>query len=272
MNFNTLRFEKKGRLATVTLNRPELRNAFNVQMIAELTGAFKALAGMTDVSAVVLRGDGKSFCSGADLSYMQEMAAYSLEENQKDARALDEMFWALRSVPQAVIGRLHGHVMGGALGLTALCDVSAAVDGTLFCFSENRLGLVPAVISPYVLEKMNPGAARRFMLTAETFSAWQAADSGLVEYVGDAQAVDEFLGLMADGTETGAGVLGALVTNGPEAVRAAKTLFRDLGATPEWSEKRALTTRVISERRVSAEGQEGLKSFLEKREPSWKNS
>ncbi len=260
MTFNTLKFDKKDRVAYLTLNRPEIRNAFNVDMIGELTGAFKALNSMTDVSIVVLRGEGKSFCSGADLSYMKEMAGYSLAENQRDADALDEMFWALRSVVQVVVAKLHGHVMGGALGLTALCDIAAAVDGTQFCFSENRLGLVPAVISPYVLEKMNAGAARRFMLSAEIFTAWNAADAGLIEFVGDDASVDEFVAQMVKG----------LSENGPEAVRVAKKLFRDLGERPEWAEKRALTTRVISERRISAEGQEGLKSFLEKRAPSWK--
>ncbi len=260
MTFNTLRFEKSGRVASLTLNRPDVRNAFNIEMISELTGVFKALSSMTDVSVVSLRGDGKSFCSGADLTYMQEMSGYSLAENQKDAKALDDMFWALRSVPQAVVAKLQGHVMGGALGLTALCDVAAAVDGTIFCFSENRLGLVPAVISPYVLEKMNPGAARRFMLSAEAFTAWNAADAGLIEYVGDDASVEEFL----------AHIIKALSENGPEAVREAKKLFRCLGMTPDWEEKRLITTQVISERRMSAEGQEGIKSFIEKRAPSWK--
>ncbi len=262
MTFNTLKFEKNGRVATLVLNRADCRNAFNEQMIAELTGVFKALAGMTDVSVAVLRGEGKSFCTGADLTYMQAMSNYSLEENQRDAHLLDEMFWAFRAVPQAVVAKLHGHVMGGALGLTALCDVAAAVDGTQFCFSENRLGLVPAIISPYVLEKMNAGAARRFMLTAEVFTAWQAADAGLVEFVGDDAAVDEFI----------EAIVKTLTENGPEAVRTAKTLFRDLATESDWRAKRDLTTETISLRRISAEGQEGLKSYLEKRSPSWKTS
>lgn len=260
MTFTTLKFEKNDRVASLTLNRPEIRNAFDTVMIAELTGVFRALATMTDVSIVVLKGEGKSFCSGADLTYMKEMAGYTLEENLRDAKALDEMFWTLRHVPQAVVAKLHGHVMGGALGLTALCDMAAAVDGTKFCFSENRLGLVPAVISPYVLEKMNPGAARRYMLSAEVFGVWQAADAGLVEFVGGDAECDEFIATLTKN----------LSANGPEAVRTAKKLFRELGECPEWEDKRELTTKTISERRVSAEGQEGLKSFLEKRDPSWK--
>lgn len=260
MHYQTLKLEISGRIATLTLNRPEMRNAFDADMISELTKAFKELAQNHAVSVVVLRGEGKSFCSGADLGYMQVMADFSMEENETDARALDNMFWAFRSVPQAVVGRLHGHVMGGALGLAALCDVAAAVEGTQFCFSEARLGLAPAVISPYVLEKMNLGFARRFMLTAEVFSAKDALDAGLIEFAGGEAAVDAFI----------ASVTKALSENGPEAVRATKLLLREVAAQQNWPVKRAVTTRVIAERRVSKEGQEGLRGFLEKRPPNWK--
>jgi methylglutaconyl-CoA hydratase len=256
----TLKFSIEGRVATLTLNRPDIRNAFNVEMIAELTSTFKDLSKNSNVSVLVLRGEGKSFCSGADLGYMKEMAGYSLEENMNDARALDEMFWSLRACPQAVVARVHGHAMGGALGLIALCDVVAAVEGTQFCFSENRLGLVPAVISPYVLEKMNAGAARRFMLSAEVFTVWAAADSGLIEYAGAESDVDLFV----------ATVVKSISENGPGSVQATKQLLRKLPSLTEWSQKRDLTTKTIAEKRVQPEGQEGLKSFLEKRDPSWK--
>ena len=252
--------EIQGRVATVTLNRPDLRNAFNAEMIGELRDAFTSLHALKDVSVLVLRGEGKSFCAGADLTYMSSMAGFSLEQNLDDARALDEMFWALRSVPQAVIARVHGHAMGGALGLLACCDIVAAVEGTQFAFSENRIGLVPAVISPYVLEKMNAGAARRYMLSAEVFTVWAAADGGLVEYAGGENDVDEFVST----------VVKALSANGPEAVQITKKMVRELATLPSWAEKRALTTKTIAHKRVSPEGQEGLKSFLEKRSPSWK--
>ena len=229
-------------------------------MISELTSAFRSLASRSDVSVLVLRGEGKSFCSGADLSYMKEMAGYSLDENFADAKALDEMFWALRACPQAVVARVHGHAMGGALGLIACCDIVAAVEGTQFAFSENRIGLVPAVISPYVLEKMNAGSARRFMLSAEVFSVWAAADSGLIEFAGAEPDVDSFV----------AGLVKALSDNGPEAVQVTKKMLRTLGTLPSWAEKRELTTKTIAQKRVGLEGQEGLKSFLEKRAPSWK--
>ncbi len=249
-----------GRVATVTLNRPDIRNAFNAEMIGELRDAFTSLHSRRDVSVLVLRGEGKSFCAGADLSYMSSMAGFSLDENLADAHALDEMFWALRACPQAVVARVHGHAMGGALGLLACCDLVAAVEGTQFAFSENRIGLVPAVISPYVLEKMNAGAARRYMLSAEVFTVWAAADGGLIEYAGGETDVDEFVST----------VVKALAANGPEAVQVTKKMLRDLATLPSWAEKRELTTKTIAQKRVSPEGQEGLKSFLEKRSPSWK--
>ena len=257
-----VKLETEGRVATVTLNRPDIRNAFNAPMINELTAAFTSLHSRADVSVLVLRGEGKSFCSGADLSYMKEMSDFSLDQNVLDARALDQMFWALRSCPQAVVARVHGHAMGGALGLLSCCDVVAAVEGTQFSFSENRIGLVPAVISPYVLEKMNPAAGRRFMLTAEIFTVWQAADGGLIEYAGCETDVDEFI----------TKIVLSLKHNAPESVQVTKQMLRTLATLPSWSEKRELTVDTIAKKRVGKEGQEGLKSFLEKRIPSWKIS
>jgi methylglutaconyl-CoA hydratase len=249
-----------GRVATVTLNRPDIRNAFNAEMIGELRSIFTSLHSRKDVSVLLLRGEGKSFCSGADLGYMKEMSAYTLEQNLTDAKALDDMFWALRACPQAVVARVHGHAMGGALGLIACCDIVAAVEGTQFAFSENRIGLVPAVISPYVLEKMNSGSARRLMISAELFTVWQAADGGLIEYAGSESDVDSFI----------AGVVKALSENGPEAVQVTKKMLRELATLPSWADKRELTTKTIAHKRMGAEGQEGLKSFLEKRSPTWK--
>jgi methylglutaconyl-CoA hydratase len=259
-SFDTIRLETVAHVATVTLNRPEVRNAFHPSMIRELTEVFTELAGKPDVSVVVLRGEGKSFCSGADLGYMKSMADFSFEENRQDALELWGMFESLRNCPHPIVGRIHGHAMGGAVGLAALCDVAAAVTDTQFCFSEVRLGIAPAVISPFVLEKMSASYARRLMLTAEVFSAEQAFESGLVQFVGDEPSVDTFLN----------SVIRALVSNGPEAVRATKALLRQVSQTPSWSDRRDLTSRVIAERRVSAEGQEGLRGFLEKRAPSWK--
>lgn len=258
--FETLNVQVAGRVATVALNRPDVRNAFHPTMIRELTEAFSALSSRTDISVVVLRGEGKSFCSGADLGYMKSMAGFSLEQNEKDSQDLFGMFWALRSCPHPIVGRLHGHVMGGATALAALCDIAGAVDGTQFCFSEVRLGLAPAVISPFILEKMAASQARRYMLTAEVFGVDEALQAGLIHHKGDDASVDVFV----------ASVVKTLVNNGPEAVRATKGLIRSMGETSDWSKRREITTRVIAERRVSAEGQEGLRGFLEKRAPSWK--
>lgn len=260
MQFQRLAVRIEGRVATVSLNRPDMRNAFDPVMISELKKAFEDLGRRGELSVIVLRGEGKSFSSGADLGYMKAMASYTFEENEKDARALDEMFWTIRSCALPVVGRIHGHAMGGALGLTSVCDVAAAVEGTQFAFSEVRLGLAPAVISPYVLEKMNPSHARRFMLTGEVFDAQQAREAGLVEVVGDEASVDLFL----------KSIVSTLVASGPEALRATKKLLREISATSDWNRRRDLTTKTIAERRVSEEGQEGLKAFLEKRSPNWK--
>jgi methylglutaconyl-CoA hydratase len=257
--YSTLQVDVVDRVATVTLNRPDVRNAFNPTMIREITGAFTLLNARKDLVAVVIRGAGKSFCSGADLNYMKSQADYSHEENLADASQLFEMFWSLRSCPHPLVGRFHGHVMGGGLGLAATCDVSAAVDSTQFCFSEVKLGLVPAVISPFVMERLSAVAARRYMLTGELFSAQDAFVGGLVNKVGGEQEVDQFISEL----------LVNLGKNGPDGMRATKGLMRALSEIDQWQLRREITTKVIAERRASAEGQEGLRSFLEKRAPSW---
>lgn len=257
--WTTLRIEIKDRAATVSLTKPDVRNAFGNDMIRELTEAFNELSARQDLSSIVLRGEGKSFCAGADLNYMKSMAGYTLEENERDSQLLFAMFWSLRACPHPLIARLHGHVMGGGLGLAAVCDIAAAVEGTQFCFSEVKLGLAPAVISPFVLERMSPSHARRFMLTGEIFGPAEALASDLVQFKGSESEVDQFI----------ASTVQAFSQNGPEAVRATKGLLRAIGES-DWHRRRELTTRLISERRVSQEGQEGLRGFLEKRSPSWR--
>lgn len=260
--YGTLRVVIDADIATVWLNRPDARNAFHPAMIDELTEALTKLDNRKDLSALVLRGEGRSFCSGADLGYMRSMANYSLEENQKDSEKLFGMFWALRECQHPVIGRVHGHVMGGALGLVSQCDIVAAVNGTQFCFSEVKLGLVPAVISPFVLEKMHAHQAHRYMLTGEVFGVSEAVASGLVHMAGDEAGVDEFIRSR----------LHDLRRNGPEAVRVTKRLLHQARDLNDWRQSQEITTKAIAERRVSAEGQEGLRGFLEKRLPSWKLS
>lgn len=261
MNENkNLKLEVSGRIVTVTLNRPDVRNAFQPEMIRELKATFQELSKRQDISAIVLKGEGKSFCSGADLGYMKSMAGFTFEENVRDSGELFDMFWAMRTCPHPIIARVHGHAMGGALGLIAVSDVVGAVEGTQFCFSEVKLGLAPAVISPFVLERMAVSHARRYMLTGEVFGTDEALRSGLVHFAGDAAAVDAFIEQTSK----------TISRNGPEGVRATKTLLMQVSAENDWSKRRELTTRVIAERRAGAEGQEGLRAFFEKREPNWR--
>jgi methylglutaconyl-CoA hydratase len=257
--YKTIQVEVAKRVATIVLNRPEVRNAFSPPMVQELTQAFESLPKFRDVHAVVLRGAGKSFCSGADLGYMKAIAENSFEQNEEDAKSLDHMFWAMHECSIPVIGQIHGHAMGGGLGLVALCDVAAAVSDTQFSFSEVRLGISPAVISPYVLEKMQASYAYRYMLSGEVFSADVAREAGLLAFAGGAAEVEEFV----------TGLIKKIDQNGPEAVRATKKLLKTM-RRGSWKQRREKTAQVIAERRGSEEGQEGLKAFLEKREPSWK--
>jgi methylglutaconyl-CoA hydratase len=258
---NNIRLERKNMVATVWLNRPDVRNAFNPDVIAELTVLFnRDLNQDTKLRAVILRGEGKSFCAGADLGWMQSMVNYTLAENIHDSENLFRMFSVMRECPVPVIGQVHGHAMGGALGLVAVCDIVAAEMSTQFCFSEAKLGLAPAVISPFVLEKMHSAPAHRYMLTAEMFSAESAKEAGLVHFVGSSLETDTFVQKQIE----------LIHENGPEAVRATKALLRFSAKPIDWAQVMAETTRVISERRVSAEGQEGLKSFFGKKSPNWR--
>jgi len=258
--YSTIKVQTTNNIATVGLTRSDRHNAFDKVMIRELTVAFSAINDRRDLSAVILRGEGKSFCSGADLAYMKAQSTFTMAENEEDADYLFGMFWALRSCPHPLIGRVHGNVMGGGLGLTAVCDVVAAVEGTKFCFSEVKLGLAPAVISPFVLERMSVSQARRYMLTGETFDTKVALASGLVHFAGGETEVDVFVNQLS----------AQLTQNGPEGTRATKGLLRAMYEIDDWDQRRELTTKLIAERRTSAEGQEGVRSFLEKRPPKWR--
>ena len=243
----------------VSLNRPEVHNAFNAEMIEELTQTFLGVSQDKSIRAVVLRGEGKSFCAGGDLNWMKSMAAFSYEENIKDSQALFSMFEAAAHCPVPVIGRVHGSVFGGGLGLVAICDIVAAARDTKFCFSEAKIGLAPAVISPFVLKKIQHSRGRQMMLTAQVFDEMQALEMGLIHFSGPEEEVDDFIQSQVD----------FISANGPEAVCAAKHLL-DFVPSHSWSDVRSETTKTIAERRVSAEGQEGMKAFFEKRKPNWK--
>lgn len=246
-------------VAEVWLNRPEVRNAFNDSVIAELTAAFTTLGADTTLRAIVLGGHGKSFCAGADLSWMRAMAGYDWERNRADAQALADMLWTIHACPLPVVGRLHGDCYAGGVGLAAVCDVLVAVDGMHFCLSEARLGLLPATIGPYVVRALGEQASRRYFTTAERFSAVRAQQLDFVHEVVAADALDTKV----------SEIVAALVANGPAAVKACKRLVQDIAGRPIDDALRADTARRIADIRASAEGKEGVQSFLDKRTPAW---
>jgi len=255
----TLQIERDGAVARVWLNRPDVRNAFNDGVIAELRAAFETLSADTTLRAIVLGARGKAFCAGADLSWMRTMAGYSWEQNKADAQALAEMLWTLYRCPVPIVGRVQGDCYAGGLGLAAICDVLVVADTVQFCLSEARLGLLPATIGPYVIRAMGEQAARRYFVTAERFSAAQAAAMGFAHEVVPADALD------AKVDE----IVATLVANGPMATRACKALVQDVGGREIDAALRDETARRIADIRASDEGREGVQSFLNKRKPAW---
>ena len=247
-------------VAEVWLNRPEVRNAFNDGVIAELTAAFRTLGADPDLRAIVLGGHGKAFCAGADLAWMRAMADYSWAQNRADAAALAEMLWTVWSCPLPVLGRVHGDCYAGGVGLAAVCDVLVAAEGVHFCLSEAKLGLLPATIGPYVVRALGEQASRRYFTTAERFSAAEAKALGFVHEVVAPEALDACV----------AGLVGAWVANGPAAVKACKQLVKDVAARPVDAALRDETARRIADIRASDEGREGVQAFLQKREPAWR--
>lgn len=246
----------------VTLTRADLHNAFNEKVIEELTAAFVEAGRRDDVRSVVLAGEGKSFCAGADVNWMKRMVGYSFDENVADAMAMARMLRTIRECPKPVIARVHGAAIGGGVGLVAACDIAAAVESAVFSLSEVKLGIIPAVISPFVLEKIGFGQARRYALTAERFSAAEAQRIGLVhEVFPKVEAMDAWI----------AQTCLALKANGPAALAEAKRILSEVGGV-HWDEVQAKTAERIARVRVSPEGQEGLKAFLEKRSPEWHKS
>lgn len=247
-------------VAYVKLNRPDVRNAFNTEMIESLTKIFQDLDKRKDLRVVALQGEGKVFCAGADLSWMKAMVNYSFEQNREDSVKLFEMFDSIAKCSLPVIAVVQGAAFGGALGLIACCDFVITEEGTQFCFSEVKLGIAPAVISSFVMKKAVIGKIRPLMLSGKIFEAKEAIDCGIVnEMLAKGEAHHELQRIIHSFKECG-----------PEAVRETKKLINDL-ADLNWEQQKDRTTRLIAERRVSTEGQEGLKSFLEKRAPAWRD-
>jgi methylglutaconyl-CoA hydratase len=245
-------------IETITLNRPLRRNAFDANLIVELTEAFAAIRDDGAVRAVVLTGEGTSFCAGGDLEWMKSATELTHDENIRDAELLFDMFKTIRDVPVPVIAKVFGHCFGGGLGLIAACDIVAAESATQFCFSEVKWGLVPAVISPFVREKALPGHMREWFLTAKTFDAPEAGRGGLVNFCGTMGEVETFV------ERTGHQIR----ESAPGAVAAAKRLHQSFSPV-DWTTVRQMTTALIADRRVSKEGQDGLACFLGKTKPDW---
>jgi methylglutaconyl-CoA hydratase len=245
-------------LARVTLARPDVRNAFNAQLIAALRDAFVALAADPEVRVVVLAGEGKAFCGGADVNWMRASLELSQADNVADAEGMSDMFRAIDGCAKPVVARIHGAALGGGAGLAAVADIAIASDETLFGFTETKLGIIPAVISPFVLAKIGASHARALFLTGERFSAARALAIGLVHETCPAVDLDERVER----------VVAELRTAAPSAVAAAKALVRDVRAA-SYDTSRALTAHAIATQRVTPEGQEGLRAFLERRPASF---
>jgi len=261
MSYTFLSTQRDGAIERLTLNRPDVRNAFNEQVIAELSAwaaETRAAAGRGDVRVVVLAGAGKMFCAGADVAWMAKTVAYTEEENLRDAMAMSRMFAAIDALPVAVVGRVQGAALGGGAGLAAVCDVVVAETDALFGFTETKLGILPAVISPFVLAKIGRSAARELFLTGMRFSASRAKEIGLVHAVVPPAELDPAVDRYVR----------EILTAGPEAIAAAKALIPQVWAG-RIDDLTAVTAVAIAARRVSSEGQEGLKAFLEKRPARW---
>ncbi|MCA9979087.1 MAG: enoyl-CoA hydratase/isomerase family protein, partial [Anaerolineales bacterium] len=251
-------WEQAGAVVTVALNRPENHNALNTALIAALTKIFKAVNERDDVRVVVLTGNGRSFCAGADLNEMRAAADYTFSQNVADGQAIFDLMQAVDSCTKPVIGRINGAAIGGGVGLVSCCDIAIAVTRAKFTFSEARLGIVPAVISPFVLAKIGVGNGRELFLTGERFDAQRAQQIGLVHHVVSEEELD------AKVTER----VEQLLLAGPEEQTAVKELIRTAAYQPK-SALRDYTSNIIAQRRASDEGREGMSSFLEKRRPDW---
>jgi len=247
-----------GAVAEVRLNRPDVRNAFNAELIAALTEEFTRVGGDPSVRAVVLSGEGKVFCGGADIAWMRASLDLTYDENTADARAMSDMFRAIDRCPKPVIGRVHGAALGGGAGLAAVCDIVVASADAIFGFTEVKLGIIPAVISPFVLAKIGVSNARALFLTGERFDAKRALHIGLVHEVVVADTLDISIERM----------VAEIQNAGPRAVAAAKALIPRVRAAT-YDESREITAKAIADQRTSAEGQEGLRAFIERRKAQW---
>lgn len=259
MSYETLVSTKKDDVLTVTLNRPDVHNAMNDVLINELTRCFQQLSHDDSITAVILTGHGKSFCAGADLTWMKNMVHFTKEENIKDSHLLLDMYDSIYTCPKPVIGRINGPAFGGGLGLIAVCDISLTVPDIKFGFSEVKLGIIPAVISTYVAKRMSPADMRRLFITGERFDSMTAQKIGLIDTVVPPDTFDDAVTSYVE----------QLRFSGPQAIKEIKQLIQRLGTMPI-KEYKEFTVEKISELRISHEGQEGITAFLQKRKSNWK--
>ncbi len=256
-----LHIQHDGAVTRVTLNRPEVRNAFNDELVDRITAAGRAIGARRETRVVVLQGAGSVFCAGADLNWMSKTVSYSHEQNALDASRLAIMFHVLDTLPRPVIAKIHGAALGGGAGLAAVADIVVSDEEAVYGFTEVKLGILPAVIAPYVLAKIGPSAARELFLTGARFSAARAREIGLVHYVESGGQLDARID----------GLVAALMSSGPTAMALAKQLIRRVACEMP-DNVIGLTSETIAQQRVSAEGQEGMRAFLEKRKPNWSKS
>lgn len=260
MSYETIDVTEKENITTIILNRPEVHNAMNDLMIQELTNCFDILGDKRELRAVILTGNGRTFCGGADLNWMKSMVHYSKEENIEDSRHLLNLFDLIYSCQKPVIGRINGGAFGGGVGLIAVCDITIASPNLTFAFSETKLGLIPSVISPYVIQRIGPAPARRLFITGERFSSDYGTEIGLIDYLVDPDNIDEKIEQ----------IIKEIKSSAPLAIGEAKNLVK-ANQVMESGAFKEFTLHKIAELRVSEEGQEGTSAFLEKRKPTWRD-
>jgi methylglutaconyl-CoA hydratase len=257
-DLQTILYDIENKVAKVTFNRPDVHNAFNDIMIKELSEVFDCIAENDDVRVVILTGKGKSFCAGADLNWMRRVKDYSYEDNLKGSLKLADMFYKIYASPKPTIARVNGVAIGGGTGFVAVCDIVIAADQAKFSFSEVKIGLIPACISPYVMKKCGEGKCREFFLTGERLTAERAHAAGLINMVVPHGELDDVVGELVK----------RLLSSGPEAITKCKELLRNVAQMP-FDEARKYTAEVIAKLRISNEGQEGMAAFFDKRKPKW---
>jgi len=260
MTFQHILYKVEKQIATITMNRPEVHNAFNEDVIGEMTKAFEKAGKDKNVRAVILRGNGKSFSAGGDLNWMRKVAEYTKAQNVKDAMRLGTLLKTINNLPKPTIALVHGNAFGGGVGLTACCDIAIAEEGTQFCLSEVRIGIIPSIIAPYVIAAIGERQARRYFLTAERISAQVAARIGLVHELAPLGKLDE----------TAEKIVSALWDGAPSAQARGKKLILEISKKKIDDTLIKLTSKKIAEARASDEGKEGLAAFLNKTDPSWR--